>query len=66
MGDTVNIAVGEVLHETDLAFLLEIDGDEIWIPKSVINFDESEEIEVGNILLEISVAQWFADKEGLA
>lgn len=64
--DTVNIAVGEVLHETDLAFLLEIDGDEIWIPKSVINFDESEEIEVGNIMLEISIAQWFADKEGLA
>lgn len=64
--DTVNIAVGEVLHETDLAFLLDIDGDEIWIPKSVINFDESEEIEVGNIMLEISIAQWFADKEGIA
>lgn len=55
----------EVLHETEMAFKLLIEGeDEKWVPKSVIeppHFD----IEVGAISTEIGIAEWWAKKEGL-
>lgn len=64
MPRTVTIAVEVVLRETDLALLFVIDDDEVWIPKSVI--EDAETIDVGDEDIEINIASWFAEKEGLA
>lgn len=50
---------------TDMALLVEIDGEEVWIPKSVIHddsevFDDSEN-STGTLI----VKKWWAEKEGL-
>lgn len=52
----------EVLHETEMAVLCEVDGDEVWIPRSVI--EDGEDLETGDTG-DIEVAEWFAIKEGL-
>jgi hypothetical protein len=75
---TVLISVAEVKRETPLAFLFVLPGDadgvgldcedereRIWVPKSVID-DEGEGIEAGDEDIEVNVAEWFAEKEGLA
>jgi len=51
------------IHETDLALLVEIEGEEVWIPKSQIE-DDSEVMEKGDEGT-LVVSGWFADKEGL-
>ena len=72
---TVSVAVDEVLRETDLAFLFAFPGDadgdsvldddreRLWVPKSVI--EDADEIAVGDEEIEVNVAEWFAEKEGL-
>jgi hypothetical protein len=51
-----------LIRETAQAVLAEVEGDEIWIPKSQFNW--SVDMEFGqNTLLEIN--QWWAEKEGL-
>jgi hypothetical protein len=60
---TVLIQVEEVKVETDLAFLFVIDGDEVWVPKSVI--DEPDDIEVRDEEIEIEIHEWWASREGL-
>jgi hypothetical protein len=61
--DTVTIEVLRVVAETDLALLLELEDGEQWFPKSVIT--DAESIDVGDEDIEIQVASWFADREGL-
>lgn len=51
------------IKETSLAILCDIEGNEQWIPKSVID-DDSEVHEEGDEGT-LSVAGWFATKEGL-
>jgi hypothetical protein len=46
----------DIINETDLAILFLINGQEIWIPKSVITRQDDGEI---------FVQTWFARKEGL-
>lgn len=51
---------------TDLAFLMEIDGDDHWIPKSQIldggNFDDDSELgDQGELL----IPEWLAIEKGL-
>lgn len=54
---------GTVKHITKKAVLFELDdGEEIWIPMSVIFEDDLAEIDVG-VIGEISVAQWFYERE---
>lgn len=55
--ETEQIEYEEQLHETDDAVLFLIDGDKVWIPKSVIEDDD----EMGTI----EVATWFCEKEEL-
>lgn len=56
--------IDEVVRETDLALLLRFeDGDEVWIPKSVI--ESVDQIRDGDAELEVSIAEWFCEKEGL-
>jgi hypothetical protein len=47
----------EIIHETDGAILFSIDGDEVWIPRSLLELDESTHT--------VTVPEWFALKEGL-
>jgi hypothetical protein len=55
--ELIDIEYDELKHETDMAYLVIIDGDEVWIPKSVCELDEDNQI--------IEVQEWFAEKEGL-
>lgn len=62
--NTVSFENVTVLYETEKALLVDIDGDETWIPKSVIH-DDSEVYKMeteGQLVL----PQWFAEKEKLA
>jgi CMP-2-keto-3-deoxyoctulosonic acid synthetase len=56
--------VTEVLRETDKAILVNIEGEETWIPKSVI-LDQSEVYSEKNGNGTLIVKYWWAEKEGL-
>jgi len=60
MGDYtyLKLAYDEKVHETDMAYLLSFDGDEIWIPASLVG-------DINEDTKEVWVADWFIDKEGL-
>jgi len=54
----VEVEYGEILHSTDDAILFDFEGEEIWLPRKLIeNHDRS------NNLLEIP--EWLAEKEGI-
>lgn len=55
--------VDRVVKGTDDALLFEIDGDRTWVPRSVIEDDDS--IDIGTVDIEVNVKTWFAKKEGL-
>lgn len=60
----VTLSVAEVKVETNGAYLFALeDGSEHWVPKSQL--EEYEGIGKGETDIEVSVAKWFADKEGL-
>lgn len=45
------------------ALLVEIDGEEIWIPQSII--DDKSEVWIEGDIGELVISLWFAEKEGL-
>lgn len=47
----------EVVHETDGAWLLSIDGDEYWVPKACL--ENSDDLEVGEKTV-AEIHEWFA------
>jgi hypothetical protein len=55
-GKGVDILYDNILMITDKAVLFEGDGDERWVPKSVI---------ISCTETEVEVTPWFADKAGL-
>ena len=59
----VTLEADEVMAVTDKAVLFDIDGDETWVPKSVI--DGGDGYTKGDLDVEVQVQKWFADKEGL-
>lgn len=63
MDDTTTIEC-VYLHETGKAVLVDIDGDETWIPLSVTDYAENS-CERGDSLT-LEVKTWWAEKEGLA
>jgi hypothetical protein len=62
----INLGPAEPLRETERALLvvLESDGSERWVPKSVID-DDSECYSTRGGAGDLIVAQWWAEKEGL-
>lgn len=62
---TATTCIEDVLaiRETAKALLCIIDGDEVWIPKSVID-DDSEVYQDGDEG-DLVITEWFAEKEGL-
>jgi hypothetical protein len=59
----VHLDVDKILHITDAAFLLDLDGDKVWVPRSCIA--DPDDYEVGDTDLTLSIADWFAEKKGL-
>lgn len=55
---------GTVVRVTPKAVLFEIDEEEVWIPRSVINGGERQEFEVDDEI-DFDVPTWFAEREGL-
>ena len=55
-GDTIEIPYEALKHITKAAGLLAIDGEDRWIPKSMIADADEEKIEI---------SQWFAEEEGI-
>ncbi len=53
----------EFISETDLAILVDIDGDEVWLPKSQIEMSDGS-LDAGD-LIEIDVPDWLAEEKGL-
>lgn len=55
-----------VLKESDKAFLIDIEGEEYWVPKSVIHDDsevyDNDEHDSGTLVVHL----WWAEKQGLA
>jgi len=55
-----------IKHETDMAYLIDNGGEDIWIPKSQVEYEESEgEDADGKLLLNITIPEWLAIKTGL-
>jgi hypothetical protein len=56
----------EVLHETERAWLCNVDGSEVWIPKSQL-LDDSDPLEAGTDgVFTIVVPMWLAVEKGIA
>lgn len=54
----------EILKETPMAFLIRLeDEEELWFPKSIVA--NSGDYSEGDSNLTISIAEWFASKEGI-
>ena len=68
--DTVTFSGVTVLHETDPgesgsgSLLCDVEGEEVWIPKSQIH-DDSEVYEDGTDG-DLVISRWIAEKKGLA
>lgn len=64
MDEVAEFSDAECIAETDKAILVRLDGEEHWIPKSVVH-DDSEVFANGDAG-ELVVMEWFAKKNGLA
>jgi hypothetical protein len=66
VSETANLGPAEPIRETDKALLvrLDSDGEEHWMPKSVID-DDSECYSMKSGAGDLIVAAWFAAREGL-
>lgn len=65
MSKRVEIEGARAIKETELALLCEIDGDEVWIPKSQIDEKDSEVLEEGDEGT-VVVTNWWARQNGFA
>ena len=54
--------VDEFVAETDDAILVLYDDEEIWLPKSQIDYGSHE---VGDVDFDIEVAEWLAIEKGI-
>lgn len=60
---TVSFEKCRSIRETDLAVLIEIEGKEVWVPKSVI--DDDSEVWQDEQEGELVVKEWWAEKNGM-
>ncbi len=61
----VSVTYGAVQATTEGAVCLEIQGEDIWIPKSLIRGD-AEDLERGFGVGEVEIPEWFAYREGIS
>ena len=61
--DPVFYDIGGIFaQETEDAILLKVDGDDVWLPKSQIEYDESTE---RCTYMEVAVPDWLCEQKGL-
>ena len=65
MTDYVDIDFDRVITETAIATLFKIEEREVWIPNRVIDGIYDPEHHIQRDIGMVSVAEWFALKEGL-
>lgn len=56
----VEVGYDEIVHQTDMAILFLIGGDEVWIPISQLKYEEVDERE-----LTFEIPEWLALEKGL-
>jgi len=56
---------GRIEKETEKAFLVVVDGEKIWLPKSQVVADESDPLEEGSEEVDIAITEWIAREKGL-
>jgi len=54
----VDVSYESIEMETEKAILFMVGGDEVWIPRSILELDEKKKV--------ITIPEWFAKKEDLA
>lgn len=59
----VHVTVEKVERETDAAFLLLIDGQQHWVPKSQIS--DPDVLDAGDEDVTVSLTEWIADQKGI-
>jgi len=65
VGDVTRVDVDEVKATTAKAVLVDVGGDEEWVPRSVIvEPEDGEGLERGDGDLDLYLLRWFADKKG--
>ena len=52
-----------VLRETDAAFLVDYDGDELWLPRSQVA--DADDLTVSNEPRTIGITEWIAKQKGI-
>jgi hypothetical protein len=63
MGNTVSFENVSVLVETPKALLVDIEGEEVWIPLSQI--DDDSEVYKANTCGRLVITEWIAKAKGL-
>lgn len=63
MSKYVTIDFEEILEESPNALLVNIENEEVWIPRSQI--EEGQKVDVGDCYGELSITQWIAEKKNL-
>ncbi len=59
----VYVEVDRIMKETPKAFLCDIDGEEVWLPKSQIS--DPDDYEEGDVSVGLSVSEFIANEKGL-
>lgn len=54
---------GTLKYESEKAYLIDIDGDEIWVPKSQIEFENNPRL---NKSFDFEIPRWIAEDKGIA
>ena len=62
--DVTRIVNARVIRDTDWAILVEVEWQEVWVPKSISEIFSAKQGE-GELVDDIDVASWLAKKEGL-
>ena len=62
MSNTVEFD-GVCLRETDAALLVEIDGEEYWMPKAQV--DDASDVQTEGDIGLICISEWIATQKGL-
>ena len=52
------------IAETEAAILVQIDDEEVWIPRSQLHPEDNEVREVGDVG-ELVITEWIAEEKGL-
>lgn len=60
----VHVEVDRIERETDAAFLVIIDNDQFWLPKSQIA--DADDYNAGDEDVTLSITEWIANEKGLS